>query len=183
MTTDNKQRNPFRDLLPLVVGEIIVAALTVGGFFAVDMLTSYDVGQPHQFILGALLGAAVIIGNHAWLTLTVDSEIKKYLNIRGDRQMSDEEADAFTKKHTAVIQKKIAFSGVVRTVSIFAILILAFLTKWFNPIATAIPMFAMRLVIMAAELINSKNNPKPDPSRFIKYEETGENKDEEKEDN
>ena len=180
MTTDNKQKSPFRDLLPLVVGEIIVAALTVGGFFAVDMLTSYEVGYP-QVILGALLGAAVILGNHLWLSLAVDREIKKYLEIRGNREMSDEEAESFTKLHSATIQKAMATSTVVRTGSIFVVLILAFITGWFNPIATAIPMFTLRPILYIIEMIKSKSNPTPNPEKFIKYDWDEENKDKEKE--
>ena len=182
MTKNKKRRSPFSDLLPLIIGEVIVAALVCGGSVLVDLVTEYEVDYL-KVILGALLGALVIIGNHAWLTVTVDHEISKYLNMRGDKEMSDEEAEAFTKKHTAVIQKKIAFSSIVRTVSIFAVLILAFLTKWFKPIATAIPMFAMRVVLMVTELIKSKNNPKPDPSKFIRYDDEDENTDEEKEEN
>lgn len=181
MTENKKQKGPFSDIIPLAIGEIIVAALVCVGFIAVDMLTKYEISYI-QVILGAILGAAVIIGNHAWLTLTVDGEIKKYLQKRGSKEMSEEEADAFTKQHTASIQKAISLSSIVRTVSIFAVLILAFITKWFNPLATAIPMFAMRFVIMATEMIRSKNNPKPDPSKFIRYDDEDKNTDEEKED-
>ena len=169
MTKDKMNKGPLRDLAPLIIGEIVVAALVCGGFALVGWLNLYhtDFGR---VVLGAILGAAVMLANHAWLSLTVDREIKKYLEIRGSSDMSDEEAESFTKKHSAAIQKAMAVSTVTRTASIFVVLILAFITGWFNPLSTAIPMFALRPILSVAELIKSKNDPKPDPAKFRKYD-------------
>ena len=180
MTENKKKSGPIRDLLPLIAGEAIVAALVIGGFFAADLLGLYHT-EFGKVVLGAMLGAAVILGNHLWLSLTVDREIKKYLEIRGNREMSDEEAESFTKLHSATIQKAMATSTVVRTGSIFVVLILAFITGWFNPIATAIPMFTLRPILYIIEMIKSKSNPTPNPEKFIKYDWDEENKDKEKE--
>lgn len=171
MTDNNSKKNksPLSDLVPLLIGEIIVIALVVGGFVLVDVLDIYKT-ELYKVPLGAVLGAAVILGNHLWLSLTVDREIKKYLELRGSREMSDEEAESFTKQHSASIQKAIATSTVTRTLIMFVTLILAFITGWFNPLAAAIPMFTLRPILTVAELIKSKKNPKPDPQKFVKYD-------------
>lgn len=178
-----KRKGPLHDLLPILIGEIVVAALVCGGFAIAELCDLYHTDFL-KVVLGALLGAAVIVGNHAWLSFTVDKEIKKYLALRGTKEMNEEEADSFTKQHSARIQKTMAASTIVRSASIFVALILAFITGWFNPLAAAIPMFALRPILMVAELIKSKNNPKPDPSKFIKYDwDEDDNNNEEKEDN
>lgn len=182
MTDKNlkKTRGPFSDMIPMIIGEAIVLLLVYVGFLVADGLGVYKFGMP--IIIGALLGALVILGNHLWLTLTVDKKIKQYIEVRGSSQMSEEETATFAKRHSANIQKAMALSSMVRTVSMFAVLILAFISGWFNPLATAIPMLALRPILSVAELIKSKNNPKPDPSKFIRYEESEENINEEKED-
>jgi hypothetical protein len=182
MTENKNNKSLLSDLLPIIIGEIIVAVLTCVGFILLKLVGIYttDLGK---VAMGAMLGAMIIVVNHGWLSLTVDREIKKYLEIRGNKEMSEEEADLFTKKHSTAIQNAIKISSVIRTVLMLATLLIAFLTGWFNPIAAAIPMFAMRFVLMATELIKSKNNPKPDPAKFIKYEDADENTDDKKEDN
>lgn len=168
-------------MMPLIIGEVIAVALVIGGFALLGVANIYraDLGK---VALGAALGAIIILANHLWLSFTVDKEIKKYLEIRGSGEMNDEEIEIFTKKHSAAIQGAMKLSSLIRTVSMLVMLVVAFITGWFNPIATAIPMLAFRFVISAAEVIKSKNNPKPDPSKFIKYEDGDENTDEEKED-
>ena len=169
MTENKKQKGPLGDIAPLAIGEVIVCGLTIGGFALADLLDLYATDY-FKVVLGALLGAIIILANHLWLSLTVDREIKKYLDIRGSREMDEEEIESFTRQHSAAIQKAMASSTVIRTGAMLAMLVLAFVTGWFNPIATAIPMFALRPILSAAELIKSKSAPKPDPTKFIKYD-------------
>lgn len=178
--TENKIKKKSRllDLLPLAIGEVVVILLVLIGFLVADLIGVYDFGI--KIISGALLGAIVILGNHLWLVITVDRKIDQYLEARGSREMSEEEAAAFTKSQTAAIQGAMGISSVIRTVSMLAVLVIAFLTGWFNPLAAAIPMFALRPILTVAEMIKSKHNPKPDPSKFIKYED--QENDKEKED-
>ena len=171
MMNDNKNkkdRGPLGDILPVIIGEALVALTVCLGFLLADLVGLYNFEL--RIISGALLGGAVIVGNHLWLALTVDKKLKEYMEIRGNREMNEEEADAFVQRHSAAIQRAMATSTIVRTVSIFATLILAFVTGWFNPLATAIPMFALRPILYATELIKSRSNPKPDPTRFKKYD-------------
>ena len=165
----DKRKGPLHDLLPILIGEIVVVALVCAGFAIAELCDLYHTDF-FKVVIGALLGAIIILANHLWLSLTVDREIRKYLEIRGSRQMDEEEIESFTKQHSAAIQKAMASSTVIRTGAMLAMLVLAFITGWFNPIATAIPMFALRPILSVAELIRSKNAPQPDPAKFIKYD-------------
>ena len=170
----------MKDILPMLIGEAIVAALVCIGFGLLDLLGIYqsDLGK---VVLGAVLGAAVIVVNHLALVLSVDKEIQKFIELRGSTEMSEEEAELFTKKHSTSIQGAMKLSFIIRTISILAVLIIAFITKWFNPIATAIPMFAFRTIITVVDGIMKKYDKKPDPSKFIRYDD--EEKEEKEEEN
>jgi hypothetical protein len=137
----------------------------------------------YRIVTGAFLGAVVMIANYLFLIISVDNQIKGFVKKRGNRDMGDDEAEEYAKEHSAPVQKAIALSSTIRTVSMMATLVLAFLTKWFNPIATAIPMFAFRFLLPVINKVISKNDKTPDPSKFIKYEDVEENNDKEKEDN
>lgn len=176
----NSKGGILKDLLPMIIGEAAVVLLTCAGFVLLDLLsiTHFD----YRVILGALLGAVVIIVNHAWLIHSVDREINRYISIRGDKEMSEEEADAFTNKYSASIQNAMKSSFIIRTISMFAALVVAFLLKdaAFNPIATAIPLFAFRPLLSVVDAYMKKFDKTPDPSKFIQYEDK---EDTEKEEN
>lgn len=178
MTKMNKDKkasesSPLNDLLPIVIGEAIVAVVVCLGFGLLDFLELYSFD--FRIVLGAILGVVVIVANHVMLIFAVDREIKKFIDNRPEGDMRDEDAQLFAKKKVSAIQNAMKKSSLTRNASMLVVLVIAFITKWFDPIATAIPMLAFRFVLTATELIKSKNNPKPDPSKFIKYEDEGEN--------
>lgn len=175
---EQNKKSVMHDILPMLIGEVIVATLVCLGFAIADILGLYhtDFGK---VILGAALGAGVIVVNHLSLVLSVDKQIKIFIEQRGDQEMSEEEIELFTKKHSASIQGAMKVSFIIRTLSIFAVLIVAFVTKWFNPIATAIPMFAFRTIITVTDGIMKKYDKKPDPSKFIRYDDEDEKEKEE----
>ena len=86
------------------------------------------------------------------------------------RLLSEEDAEAFAKKNSAPVQNAIKTSFILRTASMVVALVVAFLTKWFNPLATAIPMFAFRPLLTVVDAVMRKNDKTPDPSKFIRYE-------------
>lgn len=179
MTNNNKKSSPLRDLMPLITGEAVVVALVCIGFIAVHFLGLYDFKL--SAVLGALLGAAVIIANHAVLIFSVDKEINKFIENRPSGEMSEEEIQAYAKKQSASIQNAMKLSFVLRTVSMLLTLVVAFLIpNMFNPIATAIPMFAFRPLLSIVDRQMRKHDKTPDPSKFIKYDDE-EEKDKEKE--
>lgn len=172
MNQRNKS-NILKESLPLVLGEILAALLVTLGGLALGMAGIITFNA--YIVSGAILGALVTIINYLILTVSVDLEIKKYLELRGDKEMNEEEAEEFAKTHTSGVQKAVARSSVLRTFSIVACLLVAFLTGLFNPVATIIPLLAYRPILTVAELIKAKREPAPNPEKYVKYEYKDEN--------
>ena len=177
MTRNNKESNILTDVLPLTVGELIAAGLVTLGGLALDYAGVYSFSS--AIPLGAILGAIVTVINYLVLIISLDAAVKKYLDLRGERQMSEEEAEAFAKAHTGAVQKTIARSTVLRTASIVGCLLIAFLTGLFNPIATILPLIAYRPILTVVELIRAKKQPAPNPDNYVKYDYKDENEEKE----
>ena len=145
---------PKRDIVFLAIGELIVALLVILGFLAAQGL---GYGQfSYRVITGSLLGGLVTILNYVFLILSVNSAIDNYLALRGNREMSDEEAEKFAAEHAMPVQNAIKTSFIIRTVSMLLALVVAFLLDWFDPIATAVPLLAFRPLLTAIEIIKGK---------------------------
>jgi hypothetical protein len=176
-TKSNNQTNILADVLPLTIGEVLAVCLVTLGGLALDYAGVYEFGA--GIPLGAILGAIVTVINYLVLIISLDAAVKKYLDLRGERQMSEEEAEAFAKAHTGAVQKTIARSTVLRTASIVGCLLIAFLTGLFNPIATILPLIAYRPILTVVELIRAKKQPAPNPENYVKYDYTDENEEKE----
>ena len=81
----------------------------------------------------------------------------------GESELTDEElnpkldaAMRFANEQSRRVQNISKISFIVRTVAILCAMALAFLSGWFNPIATCIPMLMLRPIIMAESLIRRK---------------------------
>ena len=169
---ENKKQT-YKDVIVLAIGEICTAVLTVLGFLLADVI--FETGFSYNVITGAFLGSAVIVLNFLFLTISVNRAVDKYLAERGTREMSDEEAEKFTSEHSMVIQNKVKTSYIIRTCTILASLVLAFLVEGvFSPLATVITMLAYRPILTLGEIIRKKNDKSPDASKFIKYDENEE---------
>ncbi len=170
----NKQSLPqklnkiIKDVMPLAACEILISLLTIVGAAVLELLglISFD----YTVITGVLLGAVVCVLNYTFLTVSVDNAIERYMALRGEREMSEEEAEKFAAENSMPIQNAIKASFIIRTVSMLAALLVAFLTRWFNPLATAIPLLAFRPLLSVIEMIKGKKAAAPDPQNFIKYE-------------
>ena len=176
----SRKQNTFNEILSFTLGELIIAALTVAGGLVLSLagVISFD----YKIITGAALGFAVIVANYTMLSVSVNRAIGKYMELRGSGEMDDEMAEQFAKDNSRIIQNAITRSFVTRTVSMVAALVIAFLTGWFNPLATAIPMFAFRPLLTVIELIRKKYDKKPDPDKFIRYDYDDEDEDEKESD-
>lgn len=151
--TENKSE-ASRQILLLTLGEVIVSALVCLIYF---LLGRFEL----QVILGTLLGSVVTVANFAVLTFSVNRAVDRYLELRGSREMSEEEAEAFAKEHTMAVQNAATKSFILRTVSMLAALVAAFLlTDLFAPLATAIPLLMFRPILYALELIKPKGEKK-----------------------
>ena len=82
-----KQKLPVREITVLVLGELLVSLIIVG-VYAVLNKFSYAV------VAGALLGSAVTVFNFVFLSISVNRAIDKVMAQRGDKEMSEEEAEA-----------------------------------------------------------------------------------------
>lgn len=163
-----EKKKLIKDIVPMMLGEIIIAGLVCLGFGILHFLDIYEFNL--TIVWGAILGAVVIIANYLALTISIDMQLKSFKKERGDKEMSEEEIHQFTKKGTSAMQKAIKLSMFLRTGSMMLALVLAFITGWFNPIATAIPMFAFRPLLTVVNLVFNKPDKAPDPSKFIKYD-------------
>lgn len=141
-------------ILALTVGEIAVCVLMCVIYL---ILGKFD----YTVVTGALLGSVVTVANFAVLTFSVNRAVDRYLELRGSREMSEEEAEAFAKEHTMAVQNAATKSFILRTASMLATLVAAFLlTDLFAPLATAIPLLMFRPILYALEFIKPKGEKK-----------------------
>ena len=138
------------NILLLALCELVVSALVCVAFL---ILGKYDA----TVLAGVLLGSAVTVANFALLTISVNRAVDRYLELRGSREMDDEEAEKFANENAMAVQNAATRSFIVRTVSMLATLVAAFLlTSWFSPIAAAIPLLMFRPLLYVLELIKKK---------------------------
>lgn len=142
----------IKGVLAVLAGELLVSLLTVAVF---ALIGKFD----YTVITGAALGSAVATANFAILSFSINRAVDKYLALRGDREMDDEQAEAFANRHAMEVQNVATRSFMIRTFSMLATLVAAFLlTSWFSPIATAVPLLMFRPVLYVIELITKKRD-------------------------
>ena len=133
----------------LLVMECIISLVVIGIYLLIDKFS-------YKVISGAVLGTAVIVLNYAFLAISVNRAIDRYLRERGEREMDEEEAQQFAEKHTLSIQNAAKKSYFIRTLSMMLTLILAFVLEWFAVIPTLIPLLMFRPILYLGELIRRK---------------------------
>ena len=174
----NKSKSSFSEITMFTIGEIVIAGLTVLGFFLLDLMGYYTFDL--KIVFGAILGSVAITLNYTFLCVAVNRVVNEFLQLRREREMDDDELKKFTTQQSTKIQNTMRSSMMIRTITMAAALIVAFLTGWFDPFATAIPMLAFRPLITFLEIFRRKHDTPPNPDNFIKYDYDDEN-DEEKE--
>ena len=149
-----KNNKPSIDIALLTLCETCIAALVVAGYVVADAV--FGIEFTYRVITGAALGLVVTVINYVFLTLSVDRAIANYLKLRGTKEMTDEEAETFARENSAPIQNAIKLSFIIRTASMLAALVVAFVLDWFAPLATVIPLLAYRPMLYVTELIKGK---------------------------
>ena len=154
MNTENNQKLSYIDTLYLAIAEGIVALAVTAAFIILGLIgvASFD----YTVVLGALLGGAVTVLNFFILSVSINRAVAKYIEERGKEELSEEEAEEFSKKHGMDVQNAMTKSYILRTVLMAAALVAALFTKLFNPIATVIPLLMYRPIIYVIELIKTK---------------------------
>ncbi len=167
---------PMREIITIAIGEVIVGAIICLVFL---LCGKFD----YKVLLGSLLGIFVTVANFIFLCVTVNRALDKCLAgftptltektadsiMSCDSEVStteddgdnedepyDDEAAKFAKENQAKLQNAIKLSYIVRLGTVALALILALLTKQFNVIATVIPLFCLRPILSATELLKRK---------------------------
>lgn len=144
-----KTKLPYYEIITLVIGEIIVSALICVGYL---IFGKFD----YKVLSGVALGSLVTILNFVYLAITTTRAIDNFLMLKGDKEMTEEENEAFVREHQAKIQNKIKMSYIIRTFTMLATLVVAFLIKHFAVLATLIPLLMFRPITIVAALIKRK---------------------------
>ena len=155
---NTKEKSPvLYETLRILVGEVIVAALTVAVFLLLDVFSLTEFS--YTVITGALLGAAVVVLNFFFLARSTDKIAVEAMEARGQGEMSEEEIEKFTKEQSARMNNAIKLSFIVRMGSMVGALILALITPIFHPVATLVPLLMLRPILTISGLLRRKEDP------------------------
>ena len=73
----NKNKTVLKEVTSLAVGEVIVSALVILGFFLLSLFT--EITLDYKVFLGVLLGSIVTVLNYLFLSISVNRAIDKFL--------------------------------------------------------------------------------------------------------
>ena len=144
-----KTKLPYYEMLALLVGEILVSAVICAVYLVIK---KFD----YTVITGVSLGTAVAVLNFVYLSIAATKAVDEFLRLRGEKEMTEEEAAQFTAEHQAKIQNTLKISYLVRTFTMLATLVIAFLIKHFAVVATVIPLLLYKPINMVAALVKRK---------------------------
>lgn len=175
----NSNKIPIREVVTIVIGEIIVGAVICAVFL---LCGKYD----YKVLLGAALGGAVTVGNFLFLCITVNRALDKCLanftptlteknaepiiiqntnsedsdekdeNTNSEEEPCDDEAAKFAKENAGKLRNAIKLSYIIRMMTVIIAMGVALMTKQFNLIATVIPLLCLRPILSAAEIFRRK---------------------------
>jgi hypothetical protein len=147
MKTENK--NSYIDTIYLAIGEAIVSLLVLLIYLAIG---KFD----WTVITGVILGSLATIANFVILSIALNKALDKFIDMRGDKELSEEEAEAFAKANSIKVQNAVTKSYVFRTGLMMGSLVIAFITKWFNPIATLVPLAMYKPLLYVTQFTKQK---------------------------
>lgn len=167
---------PKREILLLALGEACVAVLICLGYLLVGKFNL-------TVVSGALLGGLVTVLNFLFLAISVNraldgimegmpspAEIERAVDEVIEQTVSDSETDdenaenetvsdeaaRFAGENQAKLQNAVKLSFIIRSISMIAILVLAFITGIFDVIATVIPLFMQRPILTVSEMLRKE---------------------------
>ena len=171
----NSKLVSLKETLILAAGEIICSAIVCAVFLLIER---YD----FTVLLGTAIGSVAIILNFLFMSIAVNRAIDQAFALRdnyvdepepeapanegceaaeteSEQEASTEKLDAamrFANEQAVRVNRISKVSYIARTATLLVLLVVALITKWFNPIATVIPMLAFRPIIMLEGLIRHK---------------------------
>ena len=143
----------IKDSLLFLLLEIVASGAVIGGF---ALFGEFENGV----VWGAIIGSVATVVNYLVMSLSINSAIDRFLELRGEREMDEEEAERFAGEHTVKIQATVRLSYVIRMAFMIGALILALISGWFNPLATVIPLLLFKPILYAIELLGRKGGDK-----------------------
>ena len=150
MQAVENKNDTAKQIALLTLAEVVISAVIC----LVDFLLGHF---SYKVITGAALGSVVTVANFIFLTVSVNRAIDRYLELRGTREMDEEEAAKFAEEHAMAVQNAATRSFIIRTVTMLATLVAAFLlTSWFEPLATVIPLLMFRPILYILEALKKK---------------------------
>lgn len=148
-TEMNNKFTKYSDAVLMAIGEAAVAVVITLVYTAIGLFKL-------PVLFGAVLGGIVTVINFLILSHAVNKALNKFISLRGDGEMSEEESAQFAKKHSVAVQAAVAKSYLFRTGLMVGSLVLAFITGWFDPIATVIPLLLYKPLLYTIEFIKRK---------------------------
>lgn len=149
-----KKNAALRESAFVLLGEVIVSLVILTVYLIIRQFNDEII--IYKVITGVCLGSLVTVLNFLFLSLSTNKVIDRFLEERGTREMDEEEADAFAAKYQAELQNRAKLSYIIRTVSMLAALVVAFLVEQFAVIPTLIPLFMLRPIITVRGLIGRR---------------------------
>lgn len=144
-----KKNLPLTEVSILTAGELIVSLVMVGIYCLLDQFS-------YRVVTGAVLGSTVTILNFVMLSVAVNHALDRAMVLRGEGEMTEEDAEKFAAEHAAQVQQAVKASYIVRTILMLAALVAAFLLDWFDVIATLVPLLMFRPIITISEIFRKK---------------------------
>ena len=146
-----KNKNiPTYEIAFMIVGELLVSLAVCLVFLALGRFSL-------AVLLGSLLGSIVIVLNFFVMLISTNRAIDRAMAERGDGEMDDETAEKFAKEHAASVQAAVKLSYILRTLSVAAVLILAFaLSDMFHVVATAVPLLMYQPILVISQWLKGR---------------------------
>lgn len=156
-----KKENRYISVLWLLLLESLASAAAVGILAILinvipDMPNLIYDGNFYKIVTGAVLGTLATVMNFFALCFTVNRAVDKYMTIRGDAEMDEEEAQKFANENATKVQMEVTKSYLARSLILVGACALLF-TGWFNVITVVIPMILQRPLILLIEKYRGGN--------------------------
>lgn len=129
MNESNPTAQTFRDILPVMLGELLLTGMMLGVYALIGKFSA-------KVLWGALLGAGAVLFNFSVMIFAL---------LKAEKRGSPEKGQLYVRATYAL-----------RMLLLAAVLILALKTKVFDPLATALPLCFQPIAVWLYELFRKK---------------------------
>ena len=144
-----KSKFPIGEFFVLILGEVIVSLVMLLVYFFIDKFS-------YKVITGAVLGSALTVINFIIMAFYTGRAFDRAIEARGTREMSEEEIEEFTREQRKSVEAASKLSYIIRTFVMIGALVLAFISGFFDVIATVVPFLMFRPILTVDAIIKSK---------------------------